>query len=132
MVEVRPHYRPVPFSVKTFTLPTLFAGQKAACLFRPYQNRIKGRDWYDFLWYVSRGSRFSLSHFVARASQIEGVSSIHSLDLESVKLLFCRRLDALSLDAMKADVRPFVRDPQVVDSWTKEIFHAAVERLEAV
>jgi predicted nucleotidyltransferase component of viral defense system len=50
VVEVRPHFKPIPFGVKTVTLPTLFAGKIAACLFRPYQNWVKGRDWFDFLW----------------------------------------------------------------------------------
>ena len=43
---------PVPFAVRTFELPSLFAGKMHALLFRKWGARVKGRDWYDFVWYV--------------------------------------------------------------------------------
>jgi hypothetical protein len=42
---------PLPYSVKTQDLPSLFASKSHALLCRKY---VKGRDWYDFVWYVSR------------------------------------------------------------------------------
>lgn len=42
---------PFAFAVTTQDLPSLFAGKNHALLCREYN---KGRDWYDFIWYVSR------------------------------------------------------------------------------
>jgi len=52
--ERETHYLSFPFtfSVTTQTLKASFASKIHALLCRPY---IKGRDWYDFLWYVNRG-----------------------------------------------------------------------------
>ena len=43
-----------PFScyVKCFSLADLFAGKMHAVLFRQWQQRVKGRDWFDLEWYV--------------------------------------------------------------------------------
>ena len=51
--EVKTLLQPIPFSVKTYTLPDLFAGKIHALLCRPWKIRVKGRDWYDFIWYIT-------------------------------------------------------------------------------
>lgn len=40
------------FMTRCFTLPDLYAGKMHALVFRTWNNRVKGRDWYDFEWYV--------------------------------------------------------------------------------
>ena len=42
---------PITSSVISQDLPSLFAGKLHALLCRAY---VKGRDWYDFIWYVTR------------------------------------------------------------------------------
>ena len=38
---------------RCLTLPHLFAGKIHALVFRNWKQRVKGRDWYDFEWYVN-------------------------------------------------------------------------------
>src|SRR3990167_5840855 len=49
---------PLPYSVQTQDLPSLFASKSHALLCRDY---TKGRDWYDFIWYVSRKTPVNFS-----------------------------------------------------------------------
>ena len=51
--EVRTRLLPVPFQVQLYDLPSLFAGKLHAILYRDWKSRVKGRDFYDFVWYVS-------------------------------------------------------------------------------
>ena len=44
--------QPHSFMPHCFTLPDLFAGKMHALVYRAWKNRVKGRDWYDFEWYV--------------------------------------------------------------------------------
>ena len=44
---------PFSFMTRCFTLPDLFAGKMHALVYRAWKNRVKGRDWYDFEWYVT-------------------------------------------------------------------------------
>ena len=56
---------PSPFIVNTMTLPSLFAGKMHALLCRNWANRPKGRDWYDFVWYITQGHSLDLDHLNA-------------------------------------------------------------------
>ena len=47
---------PYPFAVLVQDKPSLFAGKSHALLCRGYS---KGRDWYDFIWYVRNGTRMN-------------------------------------------------------------------------
>src|SRR5271157_4585321 len=49
--EVKYLLHPIPFPVKSYTLPDLFAGKRHALLCRRWKTRVKGRDWYDFVWF---------------------------------------------------------------------------------
>ncbi|HNA97087.1 MAG TPA: nucleotidyl transferase AbiEii/AbiGii toxin family protein, partial [Chitinophagaceae bacterium] len=59
--------RPFSFYVKCFDQPSLFAGKMHALLFRKWKNRVKGRDWYDWEWFVRKDVPLNLSHFLQRA-----------------------------------------------------------------
>jgi hypothetical protein len=48
---------PFPAAVRIFDPPSLFAGKIHALLCRSY---LKGRDWYDFIWYTAR--RTTINH----------------------------------------------------------------------
>ncbi len=60
---------PFSFRVQCFTLPDLFAGKMHAFLFRNWKNRVKGRDWYDFEWYVRHQIPLGFTHFAERTHQ---------------------------------------------------------------
>jgi len=50
--ELKYHLHPIPFTIKTMALPGLFAGKMHALLCRTRRTNIKGRDWYDLIWFV--------------------------------------------------------------------------------
>ena len=52
--EQRLMLQPFSFMTRCFVLPDLFAGKMHALVFRKWKNRVKGRDWYDFEWYVKK------------------------------------------------------------------------------
>lgn len=57
---------PVPFAVRVYSLPDLFAGKMHALLCRKWKTRVKGRDWYDLVWYLGHHPRLRLNHLEAR------------------------------------------------------------------
>src|SRR5579862_5391578 len=67
--EVKNILLPIPFSVKTLTQADLFAGKLHATLCRPWQTRVKGRDWYDLVWYIARSIPVNLHHLRDRLIQ---------------------------------------------------------------
>ena len=61
--------RPIPFAVRVYVLPDLFAGKMHALLCRRWKNRVKGRDWYDLVWYAANHPELNLPHLEKRMRQ---------------------------------------------------------------
>ena len=61
--------QPHSFMTRCFTLPDLFAGKMHALVYRAWKNRVKGRDWYDFEWYVRHNVPLDLAHLAERCNQ---------------------------------------------------------------
>ncbi|QEC41550.1 nucleotidyl transferase AbiEii/AbiGii toxin family protein [Pseudobacter ginsenosidimutans] len=120
--------RPFSFYVKCFTLPNLFAGKLHALLFRKWGNRVKGRDWYDFEWYVKKGIPLNLQHFLLRA-QDSGDWKEATITKSQVDQLINDRIDAVSMEAIKEDIRRFIPDDSVLDIWSPHYFHRLVDKL---
>lgn len=113
--------RPFSFYVKCFTLPNLFAGKLHALLFRKWGTRVKGRDWYDFEWYIKKGVPLNLNHFLLRA-QDSGDWTDATITKEQVIQLIKDRIDSVSFSAIKEDIVRFIPDDSVLEIWSLKYF----------
>nr|WP_287897365.1 nucleotidyl transferase AbiEii/AbiGii toxin family protein [Prevotella sp.] len=109
---------PQSFMTRCFTLPTLFAGKMHALVYRAWKNRVKGRDWYDFEWYVRHNIPLDFTHLSERALQFNQ----EELDSETFLQKLNERLAAADINQVKADVLPFVRNPKELDIWSNDYF----------
>ncbi len=130
--EMKFHLSPIPFSVRAYTLPDLFAGKMHAVLCRRWKNRIKGRDWYDLVWYVSRGTRINLLHLEKRMIQTGDLEGNRSLTGEHLLELLEQAVDALDINAARRDVMPFLKDPRSVEVWSTEFFRDVVSKIQVL
>ena len=113
--------RPYSFYVKCFDQPSLFAGKMHALLFRKWKNRVKGRDWYDWEWFVRKGVPLNLSHFLQRARDT-GDWTKKSISKKQFLQLLTEKINTASFENIKADVRPFIKDAKQLDIWSKPYF----------
>ena len=109
---------PQSFMTRCFTLPTLFAGKMHALVYRAWKNRVKGRDWYDFEWYVRHNVPLDFTHLSERALQFNQ----EELDKDTFLQKLNERLATADLNQVKADVLPFVRNPKELDIWSNDYF----------
>lgn len=126
--EERLLIQPYSFYTKCFALPDLFAGKMHALLFRQWKNRIKGRDWFDFEWYVRQGIPLGLKHFAERGFQ-SGHLVDRSLSGSEFQTLLHERIDSLDIRSARQDVVRFIPEPGVVDIWSRDYFHQIADRL---
>ena len=110
--------QPHSFMTRCFTLPDLFAGKMHALVYRAWKNRVKGRDWYDFEWYVRNGVALDFAHLAERCKQFNG----EDITLESFKDKLIERLSTADIKQVKEDVLPFVRNPKELDIWSNDYF----------
>lgn len=118
--------QPYSFYTRCYTLPCLFAGKMHALLFRAWKNRVKGRDWYDFEWYVRKGIPMNWAHFCERACAFNQAGELTS---ERFAELLRERLSSVPIEQVKADVLPFVRRPAELDIWSNDYFLHLAERM---
>ncbi|MDR0931785.1 MAG: nucleotidyl transferase AbiEii/AbiGii toxin family protein [Victivallales bacterium] len=130
--EIKYLYQPLPFAIRSYTLPDLLAGKLHAVLFRSWKSRVKGRDWYDLVWYAGKHPQYHLSHLEQRARQSADYTDPRPLTELDVQAMLERRLAGLDIEAMKADVRPFLRDQRELEIWSKDFFTDVFRRMKAV
>lgn len=109
---------PQAFMTRCFTLPDLYAGKMHAIVYRAWKNRVKGRDWYDFVWYVSNNVPLDFSHLAERVREFNG----EEIDRESFIIKLKERLATADINQVKNDVLPFIRNPKELDLWSKDFF----------
>ena len=110
--------QPYSFMARCFTLPDLFAGKMHALVYRAWKNRVKGRDWYDFEWYVRHNIPLDYTHLAERCKQFNN----ENITPELFKEKLIERLSAADIKQVKEDVLPFVRNPKELDIWSNDYF----------
>jgi predicted nucleotidyltransferase component of viral defense system len=123
---------PIPFSVRIYKEESLFAGKMHALLFRNWKNRVKGRDWYDWVWYAARGTRLNVAHLEARMRQSGVWSGNAALTREQLMDLLREKIESLNVESAKKDVSAFLRDQDSVVVWSKPFFHQMADQLQTV
>jgi predicted nucleotidyltransferase component of viral defense system len=127
---------PRAYSVKAFTLPSLFSGKLHAVLCRAWGNRLKGRDWYDLVWHISKSTKPDLTHLQARLKQsckfLESKNIVFPeyLTLDVVINLLEQRIACLDITKAKADVLPFIRDSRELDLWSAQFFMQVIQQIK--
>lgn len=121
---------PSPYQVRLYDSPSLFAGKLHAVICRAWKSRIKGRDLYDYLFYLSRGTKVNLSHLKARLVESNYIQEEYDLSIETLKGLLTDRFDTINFNQAKDDVLPFIRDKKSLDVWSKEFFIAVTQGLQ--
>lgn len=125
--DVKYHLNPIPFSVRVFKESCLFAGKVHALLCRKWGNRVKGRDFYDFVWYLSRNSKLNLKHLQNRMIFSGHLNPESKFDKNDLINLMIHRFNDIDFTQAKEDVRPFIKDLASLDIWSKEFFTAITE-----
>ena len=119
---------PFSFMTRCYTLPDLFAGKMHAFLFRNWKNRVKGRDWYDFEWYVRNNITLNFNHLQKRVLQINALCE-KIFTYEVFKKMMKERIEKTNMEAVKSEVRPFLKNPKEMDIWNQDYFLQLVDRI---
>lgn len=127
--EVKNILLPIPFSVKTLSPPDLFAGKIHAILCRPWQKRVKGRDWYDLVWYISRSIPVNLHHLRDRLIQSSAWNKKTKLTSKDLMTLLISKINETDFKNAKSDILPFIKDKDAVNLWSKQFFLDVINKI---
>ncbi len=127
------HYRllPSPYEVALYDAPSLFAGKIHAVLCRGWKNRVKGRDLYDYVFFLSRNTAVNLDHLRARLEQSGYLNSEQPFTLADLKQCLIQRFETIDYSQAKEDVLPFIRKLDALQVWRADFFQKITGRLTA-
>lgn len=120
---------PAPYEIKLYDVPSLFAGKIHAVICRAWQNRIKGRDLYDYVFYLSRKSEVNQKHLRERLLQTGYITNETVCSPDEIKQMLFKRFESIDFEQAKSDVTPFIRDTSVLNVWSVDFFKQITEDL---
>jgi hypothetical protein len=123
---------PIPFPVRVLVLPDLFAGKMHAVLCRRWKTRVKGRDWYDLVWYISHHPELHLAHLEQRMRQTGDWKGRKELTADSFSKLIHDAIEALDINKARIETSAFVKDPKTLSIWSKDFFHDIASKIRLV
>lgn len=94
---------------------------------------LKGRDWFDFSWYVSKGSTPNLTHLQSALMQ-HGPWAGHEdlrVDIGWLERELRRKIGSVNWSEARSDVHRFLRgdDQKSLELWSERFFVAKLEKL---
>jgi predicted nucleotidyltransferase component of viral defense system len=125
--EMKYQLRPVPYSVRLYSPSSLFAGKVHALLCRSWKTRVKGRDFYDYVWFLSQSIPVNMTHLTERMKQTGHLSTDATLSKKDLKDRLRKRFASVDFDQVKKDVLPFIKNPDAVDLWSADFFSAITD-----
>lgn len=120
---------PIPYEITLYDMPSLFAGKLHAVICRAWKSRIKGRDLYDYVFYMTNGTPVNLPHLTARLAQTGIITKDTTLTINDIKKMLYDRFDIIDFEQAKQDVLPFIKNPAVLDIWKADFFRSITENL---
>ncbi len=120
--------QPHSFMTRCFVLSDLFAGKMHALVYRAWKNRVKGRDWYDFEWYVRHNVPLDFKHLAERVKQFNN----EVINKDTFITLLKEKLSTANINQVKNDVLPFVRNPNELDIWSNDYFVQLADMIKII
>lgn len=120
---------PLPYEVRMYDIPSLFAGKIHAVLCRSWQSRVKGRDLYDYVFYLSKNATVNQKHLRHRLIQSGFISTKDECTLSEIKEMLFERFDSINYAQAREDVVPFIHDSSVLNIWSADFFKQITEGL---
>ena len=120
---------PEDFQILAYDLPSLMSGKLHALLCRTYE---KGRDWYDYSWYVKNNCSPNLKLLENALKQLGPWKGKDiQVDEKFLKDTLVGKIESLDWEDIKKDVRKFLspEKAQSLDIWSSDFFKSKVKKM---
>lgn len=110
------------FNLTHFDLPSMFATKLHACFYRKY---VKGRDFYDFIWYMSKKVKPNILLLNNAVKQTQGESP--GINEQNLKAFLLKRVDQVNFDLTRKDVERFLEDKSELRLMDAKLIKSSIE-----
>jgi hypothetical protein len=102
----------------------------SAVLHRAWRGRVKGRDWYDLIWYIQNKVPLNLSYLEACMRQAGHLKPKDLLDGNKLMEMLNAKIQSIDWESAKAEMRSFISDPHKLEIWSPQFFSALIDHLQ--
>ena len=111
-------------------MPSLFAGKVYAVICRSWKSRVKGRDLYDYVFYLANQAKINLPHLRARLEDSGVLKEDDTFTIDTLKTMLTERFETIDYEMAKKDILPVIKDPSKLDLWNKDFFMSITDNLK--
>lgn len=130
-IEDKLLYSPIFSKISIFKIETLFAGKINAILTRPFSTAyVKGRDYYDYLFYMANHIKPNLNYLQYSLSQFKLWNNKNKLELNYLKNLLENNFKKFDVKQAKNDVRHLIKSSDELDIWSNDTFLLTLKDLK--
>ena len=109
---------------------SLFAGKLHAILCRNYKNTVKGRDYYDFLFYVRRGISPNLNYLRNKLINTGKINEKATFNIEVLKEMLIKRFEQVDFEQVKNDTERFIINNEDLSTYSKDLFVQMAKKIK--
>ncbi len=120
--EIKYNLNPIPYNARLYTMPSLFAGKIHSILCRKWKIRVKGRDLYDYIWFLSKDIPVNIEHLAERLKQTGHLNSGGVLSRMDLITLLNSKFDQINYKQATDDIKRFIKNPERIKLWSKDFF----------
>ena len=120
---------PSPHQVKLYDKESLFAGKIHAILCRNWSKRTKGRDLYDYVFFIANNISINIELIKNKLIASNYIDIDSKFDIEVLKELLIKKFKEIDYKEAKEDIMPFVKNVDSLDVWNKDFFISITKKL---
>ena len=127
--EVQYKLLPSPHQIRLYDKESLFAGKIHAILCRNWQKRTKGRDLYDYVFFLANNINVNLELVKNKLIESKYISENDDFNLDILKSLLINKFKEINYKEAKEDIIPFIKDIKNLELWNSDFFIKITEQL---
>ena len=121
---------PSPHQIKLYDKESLFAGKIHAILCRGWRQRTKGRDLYDYIFFLANNTNVNLELVKNKLLESNYINSNDKFDINTLKKLLIEKFKKIDYKEAKEDVKAFINNVDSLEMWNSDFFISITENLK--
>ena len=127
--ELKYKLLPSPHQVRLYEEGSLFAGKIHAILCRNWNYRTKGRDLYDYIFYLSKNTSVNLELIREKLIDSNVLKKEDMFDIDVLKEMLNNKFNEINYTNAKEDVITFIEDKDSLNLWSEDFFKEITKEL---
>lgn len=120
---------PSPHQIKVYDKESLFAGKIHALLCRNWNERTKGRDLYDYIFFLANNINVNVELLKNKLIDSNYIDKSSEFNINIIKKLLIDKFNTINYDKAKKDILPFIKNVSMLDLWNSEFFINITEKI---